>query len=176
MNNKVIVRLMEDELMYEEKTRILTENICKTIFPISILHRDNLITGYYNTSGYKKLSSCNQLTAAILLEIIEKIILAIEECCQYLIFPEEYVINTNTIYVDERYETIKITYIADKNYENVKNKFHRLLNSMKELTTEDGRTYLDMLMEISSVENVSYRKLRLLVSNLSQEAKKYCLS
>ena len=176
MNNKVIVRLMEDGLMYEEKTKILTENICKTIFPVSILYKDDSVTGYYNTSGYKRLSSCNQLTAVCLLEIIEKIIIAIEECCQYLIFPEEYVINTNTIYVDERYKNIKITYIADKNYENVKNKFHRLLNSMKELTTEDGRTYLDMLMEISSVENVSYRKLRLLVSNLSQEAKKYCLS
>ena len=162
--------------MYKEKIQLLTENVCKNIFPISLLHRDNLITGYYNTSGYKRLSSCNQLTAVRLLEIIEKIILAIEECCQYLIFPEEYIINTNTIYVDEKYESIKFTYIYDKNYENVKNKFCRLLNSLKEITTEDGKIYLDALMEISSVENVSYRKLRLLVSKLSQEAKKYCLS
>lgn len=169
MNNRVIVRFSGEELMYEEKMELLTGEVCNAIFPISIMHKGSITTGYYKTSGYRRLSLCDNLTAESVLNIAVRIIEAMEECCQYLIFPEEYVINSNTVYLDERYSKIKFTYIPDIDKLSFAKKFEGILMEMKALTTEEGSLYLDMLIELSGVENLSFLKLKALITRLLRQ-------
>lgn len=173
MNNKIIVRFTEEQLMYEEKLNILTGATCKSIFPVSIIHKDKLITGYYCTSGYKRLSACSELTAECILSLMEKIITATEDCCQYLIFPEEYVINTNTTYVDFRYSSIKFTYVPDKDKISFTKKFKLLLKDLREITTDEGRLYLDMFSQLCDVENLSFSKVKLFIYKINQKNSRY---
>ena len=175
MNNKMIVRFFEEDLEYEEKIDMLMEGACKRIFPISVKHNGKLITAYYNTAGYKPLSLLSELTLKSILNVLENVLLAVEECSEYLIFPEEYIMNTNTIYIDDKIDYIKYLYIPDRDKEKFQSKFIRLLNDLKALATENGKVYLDMLIDISSVDKISYRKLRLLISKYSQEVEKYQL-
>ena len=51
MLNKVMIKFKEEQLGYEEKMDLLTEGICKGIFPISIIKNQEGITGFYYTSG-----------------------------------------------------------------------------------------------------------------------------
>ncbi len=173
MDDKVIIKISKNNLIYDEKIDILVEGVCRGIFPLSIVHKNDMLIACYNIAGYKRLSQFKNLSAESILTIIEKIIIAMEECCQYLIFPEEFIMNTNTIYVDEQLKTVKFTYIPDSDGEKIKNKFARLLNDLKITTTDNGRLYLEMLIQLCSVDNLSYKKLRLLVAKLSQEVKKY---
>lgn len=70
--------------------------------------------GYYSTSGYIRLSDLHELTVSGILTVAEETVAAIQECGQYLIFPEEYVINTDTVYIREDFKQIKFTYIPDR--------------------------------------------------------------
>ena len=96
MLNKVMIKFKEEQLGYEEKMDLLTEGICKGIFPISIIKNQEGITGFYYTSGYKRISDCGLLGADKILTVVEKTISAMEECNQYLIFPEEFIMDMNT--------------------------------------------------------------------------------
>ena len=53
MLNKVMIKFKEEQLGYEEKMDLLTEGICKGIFPISIIKESGGDYGFYYTSGYK---------------------------------------------------------------------------------------------------------------------------
>lgn len=175
MNNNITVRFLKEYLGYEEKMDMLVEGACKRILPISVVHEDALITAYYNTAGYKPLYLHTQFTLPTILNLLEKILMAIEECYEYLFFPEEYIINTNTIYVDERLREIRFIYIPDKEREKFQNKFRRLLKTLKECTTENGKIYLDMIIDLTSVEKISYKKLRFVITKYLQEVEKYQL-
>lgn len=71
MLNKVMIKFKEEQLGYEEKMDLLTEGICKGIFPISIIKNQEGITGFYFTSGYKRISDCGLLGADKILTVVE---------------------------------------------------------------------------------------------------------
>ena len=81
-----------------------------------------------------------------------------EECNQYLIFPEEFIMDMNTVYIKEDFENIKFTYVPDKNKTGAKKKLATFINDLKRSTTENGRLYLDMLVQMFDTENLSVMK------------------
>ena len=172
MNNTVMVRLGKEENMINEKYNVLTESVCKSIFPISIICENERIIGYYKTGEYKRISEYSNLTAESILTFIEKFLLAIEECNQYLIFVDEYVINSNTVYVDKDFNNVKITYIPDirRLKESIKLKF--FVKELKRITTSSGIIYLDMLEELLEIEGISYLKIRHFAAKLRHEARR----
>lgn len=174
MNNKIIVRFMDNSI-YEEQRSLLLDGKCKSIFTLTMLHRDEGVTGYYETSGYMRISELKNLTAKTALLIAEKIIMAIEECYQYLFFPEEYVINSNTVYVDFDYNTVRIVYIPDSRKENLMSKYLEILRSLKAATVENDQIYLDMLIDKVSIGRISINKTKLLISKIMQEENMYHL-
>lgn len=173
MDNKIIVRYAKEEFLYEEKLEILMEGVCKSIFPVSIIHEKDAILSCIHTSGYKPLSNLVDIPADVILSVIEKIIIAIEECSQFLIFPEEYVLNMRNIYINNNYDDIKMVYIPDKRREKVEFKLRFLLNKLKNTTKADEWSYINNIIEMYSVRGISLAKLKYLTSRVAQEIKKY---
>ena len=168
MNNKTIVRFTDNSI-YEEQRKILLIGKCNSIFPLTILYRDEGITGYYETSGYMRISELKNLTAKTSLILAEKIIMVIEECYQYLFFPEEYVININTIYVDFDYNIVRLVYIPDYRKENLVSKYIEILRCLKIATIDSEQKYLEMLIDKVSTGSISINKTRLLIYKIMQE-------
>ncbi len=169
MNNKILVNFTNNDITYEEKLDIMIGGLCPAILPMSVLHRDCQIIGYYDISGYKALSQWENLNTQIVFLIIEKIITAIEQCKQYLFFLEDYVINVNTIYVDKECRDVRFIYISDHTHEKPNQKIERLLFQLKDIITPKGKVYLDRLRELISKEGMTTVKMKYIISKLSQE-------
>lgn len=175
MKNKIVVRFKCNGSMYQEKIDVLLSGNCKSIFPVNLMNKNEGIIGYYDTLGYKSISKFTDLTAKSALVIAEKVILAMEDCYQYLFFPDEYVLNTNTTFIDHNYNTVKLIYIPDIRSENLSKKYQGFLRNLKEITNENGKKYLDKLIGDCSSESVSINKIKLLNSRLIDEVERYHL-
>ncbi len=91
-----------------------------------------------------------------------------EECNQYLIFPEEFIMDMNTVYIKEDFENIKFTYVPDKNRIGAKKKLATFINDLKRSTTENGRLYLDMLVQMFDTENLSVMRIKAFICQLKK--------
>lgn len=169
MVKKVLVRMKEEDLLYEEKLEILSGNVCKSIFPISIIKERDNISGYYDTSGFRKLSSFQELSAENTLTVLELLANAMEECKDYLIFPEEYILNLDTVYIDRYFSTVKFTYIPDARKVSVKKKILYFICELKKIASENGRMYLEILYQLFDTDNIYALKIKLFISELKRE-------
>ena len=169
MFDKVMVKFKKKQLSYEEKIDVLTGGVCRGILPISIIKNGSEITGFYSTAGYRRIADCNGLEADKILTVVEKTISTMEECNQYLIFPEEFVLDINTVYIKENFEDIKFTYVPDRNKIKAEKKLANFIKDLKSLTTDNGKLYLDMLGQMVETENLSIIKIKAFVLQLKRE-------
>lgn len=171
MYDRVMIKFKEGDFEYEEKKEVLTEGRCKGIFPISLVDTGSEIKGYYSTSGYIRLSCCKNLSAEKVLTIVEKAVSAIEECGQYLIFPEEFIMNLDTVYIKEDFEEAKFTYIPDKSKTGGLTKIVGFIHDLKKIATDNGKLYLDMLKDLFATERVSFVRIQAFIIQLKREVK-----
>lgn len=169
MIDKKIVRLDKEKLSFEGKLSFLTCGGCKGIFPVSIVGDGKEVNGFYDTSGYRRLSSLEEISASQAVTILEKTIDAVEECGQYLIFPEEFVINTDTAYVDSGFSAVKFTYVPSDCGDEWSVKLLSFIEEFKTITTDNGRAYLDMAGELFSNENPGRAKTKAMLLKLRHE-------
>ncbi len=171
MVKKVNVTFRVNDLAYEDKLDVLSNNVCKSILPLSITRNSDIVNVYYDISGYKCLAKYNEISAENILTVLENTVKAIEECSRYLFFPEEFVINLDTTYIDIRFMKVKFTYVPDKDDISLAKKLAYFTNELRKITTDNGKVFLEMLSHIFSTENVSMQKLKLLIVKLKREIK-----
>jgi len=171
MIEKKMIMIDEERLGFEEKLDILLNGGCKGIFPISIIKDDEGLKGFYYTSGYIPLALMDGISALEVLTLLEKTMEAIEACKQYLIFPDEFEISTETTYTSKDYEEVKFTYIPTEKESSASKKLALFVNQLKKITTENGALYLNMLEEMISLENLSFRGIKNMIIQLKQEIK-----
>ena len=169
MIEKKMIIIDEEKLGYEEKLEVLLSGRCRSIFPISIIKDDEGLKGFYYTSGFIPLTNLENVSALQVLSILEKTIAAIEECKQYLLFPDEYVINTETAYISKDYEEVKFTYVPKEKDASVSSKLALFVRQLKDVTTDNGILYLNMLEEMISLENLSFKGIKNMLIQLKRE-------
>ena len=169
MLDRHIVNLDKEKLPFREKIAFLLNGGCKSIFPISIIEDSDGIKGFYKISSYKKLSGFEQMSAGDVLTVLEKTIDAIDECIQYLIFPEEFVIDTDTVYTDSSFKNVKFTYVPSKEDATESRKILKFIDELKDITTESGKLYLNMTGELFAVENLSRTNIRAMLMQMKRE-------
>ncbi len=171
MLDKQVVRLDRSKLSFEGQMDFLTCGGCGGLFPVSITEDASGIRGYYKTSGFRKLSSLGEVGASDVLLLLEKTIEAVEECGRYLIFPEEFVISTETAYVDGRFRKVKFTYVPSSGEKDLNVKLGGFIEELKQITTDNGKLYLNMLRELISVRNLNRMKIKAAMLKLRYEIK-----
>ena len=169
MLDKQVIRFESGKIPYKRKLDYLVCGGCKGIFPVSIVEDEDGIKGFYKTFGYKKISCLGEVGAAGILKLLEKTMDAVEEYGQYLIFPEEFVINTETAYVDSRFEKVRFTYMPSIRQDSLETKMLDYIEELKSITTENGRLYLNMAAELFSTEDISNKKIKAVLLKLRQE-------
>ncbi|MBQ9961476.1 MAG: hypothetical protein IJP00_06165 [Firmicutes bacterium] len=169
MIEKKMIMIDEERLGFEEKLETLLGGVCKGIFPISIIKDDEGLKGFYYTAGYMPLTVLENISALQVLTILEKTMEAIEECKQYLIFPDEYILSTETVYTSKNLDEVKITYIPGEKTEHSSIKMVNFVKELKRLTTESGVLYLNMLEEMLTLETLSFRGVKNLIIQLKRE-------
>lgn len=165
------VELGRAQIPYRRKLDYLVDGGCKGIFPLSIAEDEHGFCGTYRTDGYRRLSQLEQVPAAEVLVLLEKTLDAIEACRQYLIFPEEYQISTQTAYVNSRFSEVRFAYLPAQEEAALAVKLTAFIAELGQITTENGRLYLRMAGELISTEELSRKKIKALLLRLREEIK-----
>lgn len=171
MSRMVRVRISDSELFFPWKKDVLLSGSCSGVLPFGIIDAVSEETGFYNTEGFTRLSDSPELKAGDILTAAERILECVEICKDALIFPGEYILSPDTVYVTPDLRQARIAYIPVERYVSEEGALSSLIYTMKELTTENGRTYLETLGAMLECSNLRLRKVIGFIEELKEEIK-----
>lgn len=169
MNNIIIVNFSENDLEYPQKAETVTCGKCPCILPLTIIREEQDIRGMYNTEGYIRIASLKNISAAMILTIAERTLECTEMCRNWLLFPEQYVLSSDTVYISEDFRTVKLAYIPQRRKYSENSAIAAFIHSLKSVTTENGRTYLDTLASMLECRNIKISRVTGFIEQLKQE-------
>ena len=169
MSRVIRVRLTESRSFFPWKKEVLLSGSCRGVLPMGIIEKEDSIWGLYSTEGFVRMSDLTGLTAGDILKVVERTLECVEACRDCLIFPGEYALSTDTIYLTEDLSEARIVYIPTEQYVSEEGAISSLIYAMKGLTTENGRTYLDTLGTMLECTNLKLRRVIGFIEELKQE-------
>ena len=169
MSRVIRVRLTESRSFFPWKKEVLLSGNCRGVLPMGIIEKEGIVWGLFNTEGFVRISDLTELTAGDILTAVERTLECVEACRDCLIFPGEYVLSTDTLYLTEDLSEARIVYIPTEHYVSEEGAISSLIYAMKGLTTENGRTYLDTLGTMLECTNLKLRRVIGFIEELKQE-------
>ena len=169
MNNVVRVKITDSEAFFPWKREALLSGSCRGVLPLGIIDAAGTKSILYRTEGFIKLSALTTVNSGDILTIVERILECVEICRDCLIFPGEYILSPDTVYLTENLNEARIAYIPTEHYVSEEGAISSLIYSMKGLTTENGRTYLDTLGTMLECTNLKLRRVIGFIEELKEE-------
>lgn len=190
MSDKIMLNIDLCKLESTYIVELLLSGVCKKILPMSVISSDGKMWGMYNLSGYKCLSHFNQLSGSKALSIISSLIEAIEICKDYLIYPREYNLTTDLIYVNDDGEDLRIAFFPsiNANKERKKHQFEKIfdeydkdteheikavkkiISDLKETSSENAKMYMETLETLLSADGLKVSNILGFIEELKEEA------
>lgn len=169
MNRVIRVRLTENEELFPWKREVLLSGGCRGILPLGVIESGGEVFGYYRTEGFVRLSAMVNVSAGEILTIVERVLECIEICRDCLVFPGEYVLSVDTVYVTEDLREARLAYIPLKRYVSEEGAVSSLIYAMKGFTTENGATYLETLGAMLECSSLKLRHVIGFIEELKEE-------
>lgn len=148
MAEKRIVNLKPELLAAPYILEILLHGGCGMILPFSLMQGKDFCFGVYHTGGYLPLRRTGKMSAEQVLTLAEKILRLVDTCRDYLLFPEEYVLSPDTLYVCRDFSEVKLLYRPMSGKTRTSSGLQDLLQELKPFTTGNGRHFLQLLQEL----------------------------
>ncbi len=145
MLEKRIVNLKTGSFAAPYIRETLLRGNCSGILPFSLLQGENFCFGVYHTEGYLRLRHMEKLDAEQILLLAERILRLIERCSDCLLFPEDYILNPDTLYVRRDLSEIRLAYLPACGKTDVRRSLRDLLAELKPLTGGNGLQSLKFL-------------------------------
>ena len=171
MNRVVKVKLTESGAFFPWKREVLLSGSCRGVLPLGIIETEDGLCGYYRTEGFVRMSGLAGVKAGDILTVAERVLECLEVCRDCLIFPGEYVLSPDTIYVTADFNEARLVYIPLERYISEEGAISSLIYAMKGLTTENGMTYLDTLGAMLECTNLRLRRVIGFIEELKEEIK-----
>ena len=168
MNNQVLMNVNCEKAGY----RLEASRMCPAVLPASSVKRGDSEAGtvlIYDKEGFVKLSSLSNLNAADILTVAEKTLECTEICRDWLLFPEEYVLTADTVYISEDMTTVRLAWTMPQQICSEKAAVSYFIYSLKTLTTTNGKTYLDTLGQMLECRNLRFSRVTAFINQLRQE-------
>lgn len=169
MSNVVRVKITDCNVFFPWKRDVLISGSCRGVLPLGIIDAVGEEIVLYRTEGFTRLSSLMDVKAVDILTIVERVLECVEICRDCLIFPGEYVLSPDTIYVTKDFKEARIAYIPTEHYVSEEGAISSLIYAMKRLTTENGRTYLDTLGTLLECTNLKLGRIIGFIEELKEE-------
>lgn len=169
MSNVVRVKITDCEAFFPWKREALLSGSCRGVLPLGIIDVGGAESILYRTEGFVRLSEMTTMKAGDILTIVERVLECVESCKDCLIFPGEYVLSPDIVYLTEDLNEARIVYIPTEHYVSEEGAISSLIYAMKWLTTENGRTYLDTLGTMLECTNLKLRRVIGFIEELKEE-------
>lgn len=169
MNKVVKVNFNESRTFFPWKRDVLLSGGCMGVLPLGMTVCKGNENGFYSTEGYIRVSSLENVRAGDILLIMERVLECVEICRDVLIFPGEYVLSPETVYVTEDFREARIAYIPEDRYISEEGALSCFIYSLKKHTTENGRTYLDTLGFMTETKGLKLYSIMSFIEELREE-------
>lgn len=144
----------EENVLHTYVMEILTLGLCSFFFKGSFIRSEASLLGTFETKGFRKLSSLNEIGTEDILTIAISILQGAVKGEQHYIFSDEYEIDVNTVFVDKSISAVKVIYLPSAEKTELSAKIGHLLRLLKGRCAEEGRAYLDNAIDF--IENSGF--------------------
>ncbi len=114
------------------------------------------------------LRELSNVSGLIALRILELLVNTVEQLKDYLFYPDEYIISTDTIFINRDYTSLKFMYIPYKLRLSERRYYKNMVFYLEKVTTEIGREYLEKAL-VYMDSNPKYVHLIAYIRNLKSE-------
>ncbi len=201
--NKILINLRDEEARYPHKVSMVMGGECEQFFPMSLIRKRKQIKknvrnsrgtitvkkinidtvfGVVDTSGYVRLADLDRkFCVQEALGLIEDVVMLMKRAEDYLLFPENYILTTNNVYLKHAEERearkVKVVFIPSNREASGGGSacLHYFIVGLREFTTADGKFYIERLAEEAFSKNgrykgQSYERLIGIIEKLKSEA------
>lgn len=141
----------------------------KALMPLSCLKEGDRVTGIYSTTD-KVMVSEGRFSPVNVLELTGRILRMTDELKDWLLYPQEMVLNTKVIFIDPDMRHTRICVIPVSSEKSEKENVSYLLDEIKELTDEKGRAYMDAFIRIYLDKPRGINALLSILEDMKKEA------
>ena len=159
--------------MYDNKAEKLKSGACEEILPLSTIKYKRIVRGIYHLEGYRRLSSVSNLSVSQVLSVVESVLELREKLRDNLFFPDEYILSTDTIFVDEKLEKYRLAYIPLAETGRAEKSIACFIASLKRQTGDAGAEYLDRLSDFIMTGGANSAQAIAFAEKLKQEARTF---
>lgn len=180
MKNTVKVRIRTENLPWKGRLKAVEDGSCSGIFKGGFIKKKDNVWIEYNTEGYKSISSSagksrdrKTLDYLTVLKLARAIVLNIGRCENKMFFPEQMVLNLDTVYCSADLEDVKFIYIPFKPLESRCASICSVIKQLGRVTDSIGKEYLEIIIGIIKEENFKTETLTAIIDELMAEASVY---
>lgn len=171
--NRITIEISKGRIKEYEKLSVLTSTP-EFLIPMEFIEYEDCYSVTYDTSGYLRMSEENSaITFRDAFDCIEGIIEAYRKAPQFLIFPDRFTLNDETVYFNKKERRVRILFLPpEEEIESTPSKqlidFADLIKSLN--VTRETSEYLEIFKEYVR-ESSGLRELQNRVLMIKREAK-----
>nr|WP_315024257.1 DUF6382 domain-containing protein [uncultured Aminipila sp.] len=162
----------ENNEIKDFELKIFATGNCESFIPMSFVKIKEKICVTYHTEGYKQLNLDQLKNPCEILNVVEKLVLAIKAAQNHFILQSRYSLKQEYIYVDQNMSNIKIQFMPITETQNKSIFSQRIIIFLNELHFEDVNCcdYINMVIEKLKNVNLSMESLISYLGELKREA------
>ena len=147
----------------------MVSGISDAVAPLSVIRTDDGLLGVYDLTGLSDISML-KYSATDVLDLVGRILDALDSLKDILIFPEEIILNEKVIFTDDVTGKVRLCVILGSGETGEKEKVAGLLERLTSLTDERGSEYLMIFRKEYMERNYSHAGLLALLADMKREA------
>ncbi|WP_312650346.1 DUF6382 domain-containing protein [Aminipila sp.] len=162
----------ENNEIKDFEVKIFATGDCHSFIPMSFVKIQEKMCVTYYTEGYRQLNLEQLKNPCEILNIVEKLVLAMKAAQNHFIIQSRYSLKQEYIYVDQNMSNIKIQFIPIREKQNTSIFSEKIIIFLKELSFEDVSCcdYINMVIEKLNNVNLSMESLINYLGELKREA------
>jgi len=169
---KMTVTLPKERFRHPFKIYGLAASDCPAFFPADIIEMDKTVHIRYSTAGYRPLAYCSNLGPVQTLMVLQAVIRNAEMACDWMWFPEEYVISCNTVWINSCGK-VRMLYIPDHSFRPYFRRLHSFLHELKKAAEPSVHILLQTIQNMISERTMQTSKLLSEIDQLLAEVQSY---
>ncbi len=162
-------RIADMSMFDSDLTGAMVSGISDALVPLSLISTSEGVMGVYDLSGLSDVSLVKK-GAAEVLDLIGRIMDALDSLKDILIFPEDIILSEKVIFTDDVTGKVRICVIHGNCENGEKESVAYLIDRLKKITDLRGAEYLEILKREYLEHNYSRRGLLALIEDMKREA------
>ncbi len=169
---KTTVVLPKERFRHSFKIRALAASECPAFFPADIIEMQNTVHIRYSTAGYRPLARCSNLGPVPALMLLQDVIRNAEAACDWMWFPEDYVISCNTVWINSRGK-VRMMCLPDQSPQPYFRRMQSFLHDLEKVTEPPVHSLLQSLQKMAGERTMQSSMLLSEIDQLLAEVQSY---